>query len=204
MPDVAGQDVIRSSQAEFVDKKSPSLTASPRVSQNKSKPKMVKAKKPEIGVWKTVESKSRHKNEKEKPKTNKKLPVKSSKQKDIKHASRAKNFKQPKSVPKQKFYNQNRQWNYAPMSMPFPSYGSSMYMPWGAYFNMPYSCTPWFHNSYMPSLPTYLHPNYITYREPTISEPSPTKSGRFDSKNRHVQKRKYKVIEQVYRVKKDG
>ena len=79
-----------------------------------------------------------------------------------------------------------------------------MYMPWGAYFNMPYSCTPWFHNSYMPSLPTHLHPNYITYREPPISEPSPTKNGRFDSKNRPVQKRKYKVIKQVYRVKKDG
>ena len=56
----------------------------------------------------------------------------------------------------------------------------------------------------MSSLPTYLHPNYITYREPVISEPSPTKSGHFDSKNRPVQKRKYKVIKQVYRVKKDG
>ena len=99
LPDVAGQAVIRPSQAEFVDQKSPSkctetnsststlggqqnkgkgadctatgltgsptgLTASPRVSQNKSKPKMVKPKKPEIGVWKTVESKSRHKHEK--------------------------------------------------------------------------------------------------------------------------------------------
>ena len=165
---------------------------------------MVKPKKSEIGVWKTVESKSHHKHKKEKPKTNKKLPVKSSKQKDIKHASRAKDFKQPKSIPKQKFYNQNRQWNYAPMSMPFPSYGSSMYMPWGAYFNMSYSCTSWFHNSYMPSLPTYLHPNYITYREPAISESSPTKSGRVDSKNWPVQKRKYKMIKQVYRVKKDG
>ena len=69
------------------------LTASPRVSQNKSKPKMVKPKKPEIGVWKTVESKSRHKHEKERPKPNKKLPAKSSKQKDIKHASRAYNSK---------------------------------------------------------------------------------------------------------------
>ena len=69
---------------------------------------MVKPKKPEIGVWKTVESKNRHKHEKEKPKTNKKLPAKSSKQKDIKHVSRAKNSKQPKSVSKQKFYNQNR------------------------------------------------------------------------------------------------
>ena len=128
LPDVAGQAVIRPSQAEFVDQKSPSkctetnsststlggqqnkgkgagctatgLTASPRVSQNKPKPKMVKPKKPKIGVWKTVEFKNRHKHEKEKTKTNKKLPVKSSKQKNIKHASRAKNFKQPKSVPK--------------------------------------------------------------------------------------------------------
>ena len=128
MPDVAGQVVIRPSQAEFVDQKSPSkctetnsststlggqrnngngvgctatgptcspagLTASPRVSQNKSKPKMVKPKKPEIGVWKTVESKSRHKHEKKKAKPNNKFPAKSSKQKDIKHASRNKNSK---------------------------------------------------------------------------------------------------------------
>jgi hypothetical protein len=65
---------------------------------------MVKPKKSEIGVWKTVESKSCHKYEKEKLKPNEKRPTKSSKQNDIKHASRAKNFKQPKSVPKQKFY----------------------------------------------------------------------------------------------------
>ena len=77
-----------------------------------------------------------------------------------------------------------------------------MNMSRGAYFSVPYSYPPWFHNSYMPSLPICLHPNYITYREPAISEPSPTKSGRFDSKNRPVQKRKYKVIKQVYRVKK--
>ena len=103
LPDVAGQAVIRPSQAEFVDQKSPSkctetnsststlggqqnngngvgctatgltgsltgLTASPRVSQNKPKPKMVKPKKPKIGVWKTVESKTRHKHEKKKTK----------------------------------------------------------------------------------------------------------------------------------------
>ena len=42
------------------------LTALSRVLQNKSKPKMVKPKKPEIGVWKTVESKSRLKHEKKK------------------------------------------------------------------------------------------------------------------------------------------
>ena len=38
---------------------------------------MVKLKKPDIGVWKTVESKSRHKHEKEKPKPNKKLRLNS-------------------------------------------------------------------------------------------------------------------------------
>jgi hypothetical protein len=32
-------------------------TTSSRVSQNKSKPKMIKPKNPEVGVWKTVESK---------------------------------------------------------------------------------------------------------------------------------------------------
>jgi len=43
------------------------LTSSSRVLQNKSKPKIVKPKKPEIDVWKTVESKSRNKHQKEKP-----------------------------------------------------------------------------------------------------------------------------------------
>ena len=56
----------------------------------------------------------------------------------------------------------------------------------------------------MPYLPTYLCPNYITYREPAISKPSPTNNGRFDPKNRPMQKRKYKVIKQVYCVKRDG
>ena len=99
LPDVAGQDTIRPSQAEIVEPNSPSkytetnsstpmlggqqnkdkgagcittgltgsptgLTASSRVSQNKSKPKKVKPMKSEIGVCKTVESKSRHKHEK--------------------------------------------------------------------------------------------------------------------------------------------
>ena len=105
MPDFAGQDTIRPSQAEIVEPNSLSkyketnsststlggqqnkgkgagctatgLTATPKVSQNKSKPKMVKPKKPEIGVWKTVESKSCHKHVKERPKPNNKLPVKS-------------------------------------------------------------------------------------------------------------------------------
>ena len=93
--DVVCQETIRLSQAEFVDPKFPGkstettsststlggqqnkgkdagamtgLIGSFRVLQNKSKPKMVKPKKPDIGVWKTVESKSRHKHQKEKPK----------------------------------------------------------------------------------------------------------------------------------------
>ena len=103
---------------------------------------MVKPKRSEIGVWKTVESKIRHYHEKEKPKPNKKLPATSSKQKDIKHASQAKNSKQPKSIPKQKFYNQNRQWNYAPMSMLFSSYGFPMNISWGVNFSLLYFCAP--------------------------------------------------------------
>jgi len=66
---------------------------------------MVKPKKPEIGVWKTVESKNCHKHDKEKPNPNKKLSARSSKQKDIKHASRVKNFKQ---TPKHQIHHQNR------------------------------------------------------------------------------------------------
>jgi len=56
----------------------------------------------------------------------------------------------------------------------------------------------------MSFLPTYLCPNYITYREPAIREPSPNNNDRFVQKNRSVQKKKYNVIKQVYRVKKDG
>ena len=66
---------------------------------------MVKPNKPEIGVSKTIESKSHNKHEKEKSKPNKKLPARSSKQKDIKHASRVKNFKQ---TPKHQIHHQNR------------------------------------------------------------------------------------------------
>jgi hypothetical protein len=40
------------------------LTTSSRVLQNKSRPKMVKPKNPEIGVWKTVETKGREKHPK--------------------------------------------------------------------------------------------------------------------------------------------
>ena len=103
---------------------------------------MVKPKKPEIGVWKTVESKSRHKHEKEKLKPNKKFSTKSTIQKDSKDVSHPKNSKQAKSPPRQRFIDRDRQWNNFPTPMSFSSYGSPMNMPWGAYFSMPYSCAP--------------------------------------------------------------
>ena len=56
----------------------------------------------------------------------------------------------------------------------------------------------------MSFLPIYLCPNYVTYRESTIGKPSPTINDSFDEKNQAIQKKKYKVIKQVYRVKKDG
>ena len=76
------------------------LTASSRVSPNNSKPKMVKPKKPEIGVWKTVEAKGRKKHQKEKPKLiHGELPAKTKRQINVNDASRSKNFKQPKFAP---------------------------------------------------------------------------------------------------------
>ena len=41
----------------------------------------------------------------------------------------------------------------------------------------------------MPSLPRYLYPEYITYREPAISKPSPTINDRFDEKDRSMKKK---------------
>ena len=56
----------------------------------------------------------------------------------------------------------------------------------------------------MPFLPTYLCPNYVTYKEPAIREPSPTNDDHFVQKDLSKQKKKLKVIKQVYCVKKDG
>ena len=77
-------------------------------------------------------------------------------------------------------------------------------MPCGSYYSMPCFYPSWYYNSCMPSLPRYLCPDYITYREPAIGKPSPTIKDRFDEKDRSIQKKKYKVIKQVYRVKKYG
>ena len=157
------------------------LTASSRVSPNNSKPKMVKPKKPEIGVWKTVESKGRHKHQKEKPKPFLgDLPAKSRKQNT--DASRLKHPKHSRSTPRQQFHDRNRQTNNFPNSVPFSSHRSSTHIPYGSYYSMPCFYPSWYFNSYMPSLPTYLCPNYITYREPAISKPPPTNNGRFDPK----------------------
>ena len=41
----------------------------------------------------------------------------------------------------------------------------------------------------MPSLPRYLYPEYITYREPAISKPSPTINDRFDEKDWSMKKK---------------
>ena len=41
----------------------------------------------------------------------------------------------------------------------------------------------------MPSIPRYLCPDYITYREPVIGKPSPTINDCFDEKDRSIQKK---------------
>jgi len=56
----------------------------------------------------------------------------------------------------------------------------------------------------MPPFSIYLCPNYITYRELAISKSSPTNNDHFDHKNWSAQKKKHKVLKQVYRVKIDG
>jgi hypothetical protein len=110
--------------------------------QNKSKPKTVKPKKSEIGVWKTVESKGRHKHQREKPTSNEKLLAKSQRQNNVNGANRSKNSKHPKPSPREKFHNENRQLSNSQKSIPFPRYGLSMLMPWEPYFNMHYFCPP--------------------------------------------------------------
>ena len=164
---------------------------------------MVKPKKPEIGVWKIVEAKGRKKNQKEKPKPiHRELLAKSKREINVNDASRLKNFKQPKFASKQKFYEQNRQWSNPHISMSFPSYGAPLHVPWEFYFNMHYSYPPWSYNSYMSFPPRYFCPDYITYKESAIKKSPPANNDRFNHKNRSVQKKKYKVTKQIYRVKK--
>jgi hypothetical protein len=118
------------------------MSASSRVSQNKSKPKMVKPKKPEIGVWKTIESKDHHKHQREKPKSNKNFSANSQRQNNVNGASRSKNSKHPKPSPREKFHNKNRQWSNSHKSILFPPCGLSMPIPWEPNFNMHYFCPP--------------------------------------------------------------
>ena len=166
---------------------------------------MVKPKKPEIGVWKTVEAKGRKKHQKEKPKLiHGELPAKTKRQINVNDASRSKNFKQPKFTPKQKFRKQNRQWSNPHISMPFSSYGAPLHVPWEFYFNMHYPYPPWSYNSYMPFSPRYFCSDYITYKESAIKKSPLANNEHFIHKNRSVQEKKHKVTKQVYRVKKDG
>jgi hypothetical protein len=90
------------------------------------------------------------------------------------------------------------------MSVWFPSYGSSLHVPWEFYFNMHYSYPPWSYNSYMPFHPRYFCSDYIIYKESAIKNLPPTSNDCFNHKNRSVQKKTHKVTKQVYRVKKDG
>jgi hypothetical protein len=46
--------------------------------------------------------------------------------------------------------------------------------------------------------------NHVTYREQVINESSPTNNGHFHQAKWFMQKKKHKVMKQVYRVKKDG
>ena len=75
------------------------LTGSSKVLQNKSKHKMVKPKKSEIGVWKTVQSKGHSKHQKAKPKPIGEFLVKPQKQRDAKDASWPNKSKQSRSSP---------------------------------------------------------------------------------------------------------
>jgi hypothetical protein len=128
---------------------------------------MVKPKKPEIGVWETIESKGR-KHQREKPKSNEKLSAKSQRQNNVNGAALSNNSKRPKPSPREMFHNENQHWSNSHKSMSFHPYVSSMPMPWEPYFNMHYFCPPWYYNSYMPS-PGYFCPNYITHRGAVIN-----------------------------------
>jgi len=148
-----------------------------------------------------VFAKDRTKHQKEKPNpVLGELPAKSKKQNN--DASRSKNSKQAKSVPKQKFRKQNRQWSNPHILMPFPSYGAPLHVPWEFYFNMHYPYPPWSYNSYMPFPPRYFCSDYITYKESAIKKSPLANNDRFIHKNRSVQKKKYKVTKQIYRGKK--
>ena len=47
-------------------------------------------------------------------------------------------------------------------------------------------------------------PDYITCKELVINEPSPANNDHFHHRDWSTQKKKHKVIKQVYRVKRDG
>ena len=180
------------------------LTGSFKVLQNKSKLKVVKPKKPEIGVWKTVQAKGHSKHQKAKPKLIGEFPAKPQKQRDAKDASWLNKSKQLTSSPKCQFHDRNRQWNNFPTSsMPFSSHESPMRMPCGSYFYMPYSCPIWSYNPWMPASYSYFGQNHVTYREPVINKSLLRINDRFHQRDRSMQKNKHKVIKQVYRIKKD-
>ena len=108
---------------------------------------------------------------------------------NVNDTSWPKNYKQPKSAPKQKFHDQNRQWNYSPMTMSFPSHRSYMSMPCELYYSMPYLYPSRSFNSYMSFPPTYFCSDNITYKESAIKKSPPPNNNRFNHINQSVQKR---------------
>jgi len=62
----------------------------------------------------------------------------------------------------------------------------------------------WSFNSYMPFSLRYFCSDYIIHKESEINKSPPANNDRIDHKNWSVRKKKYKVIKQVYHVKKDG
>ena len=114
------------------------------------------------------------------------------------------NVQNTQNILLERLHDQNRRLNTFPTSMLFLPHESHVPMPCRFYYSTPYFYLSRSYNSYMLSLPRYLCPNYITYRKPSISKPSPTNNDRFVQKNQSVQKKKYKMIKQVYCVKKDG
>jgi hypothetical protein len=168
----------------------PGQTTSPRLLHNKSKPKMVKPKNPEIGVWKKLNLKV--------------IISMSQRQNNVDGASRSKNSKPPKSSPKEKFHMR---------------IGNGVTLTNQCHFlHMDHQCLCHvkliliciifvlhgiiIHICHLLLVP--FCPNCINYRESMINVPSSIHNDHFDQKNQSTCKTKRKVINQVYRVKKDG
>ena len=134
---------------------------------------MVKPKKPEISVWKTVESKGCHKHQKEKLKPFLgDLPAQSKKQNNDASQQNNQNTQDLLQDSNSIIRIGNRiifliQCRFRHIVHLYLCHADF-------YYSMIYFYLSWHCNSCMPSLPRYLCPDHITYREPTIGKPSMT------------------------------